>query len=122
MAEIPIKQIEESDIDTVLAEDIDFTGTVNFSKSLMVKGQFKGTIKATGDLFVNENASVTATIEAQTVSIKGKVKGDIYATGRVELYPTASLEGDITAPDIIMESGCQFNGICSMKSPNEVKK
>ena len=117
-----MRSIEEADIDTILAEDIDFTGTVSFSKSLMIKGQFKGIIKATGDLYVSENASVTATVEAKTVSVKGKVKGDIYATGRVELYPTAALEGDITSPDIIMESGCQFNGICSMKSPSEVKK
>jgi cytoskeletal protein CcmA (bactofilin family) len=27
------------------------------------------------------------------------------------------VDGDITAPDIIMESGCSFNGICKMKSP-----
>lgn len=120
MAETHITIIDEEDVDTVLAEDIDFTGNVTFTKSLMIKGKFSGTIKAGGDLYVGEKASVTATIEANRVSIKGKVKGDVYAMNRAELFSTAALEGDITAPDIIMESGCRFNGICTMKSPKEV--
>ncbi len=120
MSEIQIRTIEEGDIDTVLAEDIDFSGNVSFTRSLMVKGQFQGTIKATGNLYIGESARIDATIEADIISIKGKVKGDIYATTRVELSSTSSLEGDITAPDIVMESGCKFNGICAMKSPKEV--
>ena len=38
------KVIEEKDIDTILAEDIDFYGTMNFENSLMIKGNFDGRI------------------------------------------------------------------------------
>ena len=31
MAEVTIKSVDESDIDTILAEDIDFTGQSRFS-------------------------------------------------------------------------------------------
>ena len=43
------KMIEEKDVDTVLAEDIDFSGTMKFKKSLMIKGKFDGEIDAEGN-------------------------------------------------------------------------
>ncbi len=121
MSEIKIKHIDESSIDTVLAGDIDFTGSLNFKDSLLIKGKFKGNIDAEGELYVDQSAVVEAQIAADIVSLKGKVKGDIFADTRVELYKTSCVEGDITAPDVIMESGCKFNGICRMESPKDVK-
>jgi len=120
MSEIKIQKIDESEIDTVLADDIDFEGTLNFKKNLMIKGRFKGDIKAEGALYVDEKANVEARLEANIVTLKGKVKGNVFAHTRVELYSCSSVDGDITAPDVVMESGCRFNGICTMKSPSEV--
>ena len=115
MSEIRIRDIDEQEIDTILADDIDFTGELSFNRPLMIKGIFKGNIKASGDLYIGESAEVEARVEANIVSLKGRVKGNILAFTRVELFATASVDGDITAPDVIMESGCRFNGICSMK-------
>ncbi len=120
LPEVHIKSVEETTLDTVLADDIDFTGVLQFSKPLMIKGKFTGEIKATGDLYIGDLAEVNAKIEANAVSLKGKVKGNIVALDRVELFATARVDGDITAPDIVMESGCRFNGICSMVPPPEV--
>ena len=114
MSELRIKKIDDNEIDTILAEDIDFTGELSFDKPLMIKGKFSGTIKASGDLYVGDNAYVKARIEANVVSLKGKIKGNIFAHSRVELFSSATVDGDITAPDIIMESGCRFNGMCNM--------
>lgn len=114
MTELRIKKVEDSDIDTILAEDIDFTGELSFDKPLMIKGKFNGTIKASGDLYVGDKAFVEARVEANVVSLKGRIKGNILAKSRVELFSTATVDGDITAPDIIMESGCRFNGMCNM--------
>lgn len=119
MSELRIKKIEDSEIDTILAEDIDFTGELSFDKPLMIKGKFSGTINASGDLYVGDNAYVEARIEANVVSLKGKIKGNIYARSRVELFSSATVDGDITAPDIVMESGCRFNGMCNMPSPKK---
>jgi cytoskeletal protein CcmA (bactofilin family) len=119
MSDVHIRDIDESDIVTILAEDIDFTGTLSFPDSLMVKGRLKGEIAATGDLYIDEKAYVEARVEANVVSIKGYVKGDVFAHKKVELFSTAMVDGDITAPDVIMESGCRFNGICRMESPPE---
>lgn len=114
MADTRNKTIDDTEIDTVLAEDIDFTGELSFSQPLMIRGTFRGEIAASGDLFIGNGAVVEARIEANVVSLRGRVKGNIVAKSRVELYATASVEGDITSPDIVMESGCKFNGMCKM--------
>ena len=114
MSEFRIKPVDESELDTILAEDIDFTGQLSFTKPLMIKGKFKGEIDASGDLYVGDDANVEARVQADLVSLKGRLTGNISARKRVELFSTASVEGDITAPDIIMESGCRFNGLCRM--------
>jgi cytoskeletal protein CcmA (bactofilin family) len=73
------KIIEEKDVDTVLAEDIDFSGTMKFKNSLMIKG-----------------------------------KGNVEAIKKLELLKGAELNGDVKTPDFIIESGCIFNGKCTM--------
>jgi cytoskeletal protein CcmA (bactofilin family) len=114
MAEVRIKDIDEHEIDTILAEDIDFEGHLTFKKPLMIKGKFKGEIKSTSSLYIGEKALVEAATEAGIVSSKGRHKGDIVGHVRVELFSTAHVDGDITTPDFIVESGCKFNGHCNM--------
>ena len=114
MAEVRIKDMDEHEIDTILAEDIDFEGHLTFKKPLMIKGRFKGEIKSTSSLYIGEKAYVEATTEAAVVSSKGMHKGDIVGHSRVELFSTAQVEGDISTPDFVMESGCKFNGYCNM--------
>jgi len=115
MRDVRIEQVEESVSDTILAEDINFSGVLTFQKPLMIKGIFQGEIKASSDLYIGEKAVVKAKIEAGTVSSKGRIEGDVIAHSRVEFFSTASMVGDLATPDLIMESGCQYNGRCTMR-------
>jgi cytoskeletal protein CcmA (bactofilin family) len=114
MAEINIKSIEESQIDTILSEDIDFEGDLTFQKPLMIKGKFTGTIKSLSDLYVEKNAVVKAKVDANLVSVKGTIDGNIESYKRVELFSTSLIKGDIKSPAIVMENGAIFNGVCTM--------
>ncbi|MDA3850287.1 MAG: polymer-forming cytoskeletal protein [Spirochaetaceae bacterium] len=115
MAEIHAKKIYEKNVDTILTEDIHFSGELSFSKALIIKGQFTGVINATGDLYIEEKAHVEAEITASSVFVKGRVIGNIQANKRVELNGSASVQGDITSPRIVMDTGCRFDGISKMK-------
>lgn len=119
MSDLRIKHIDEAEIETVLAEDIDFEGEMAFEKPVLVKGKFQGKILAAGDLFVSRNAAVDASIEAMVVSVQGTVSGDVYARTRLELFATSTLTGNIRTPDLIVQSGCVFNGTCRMDGPVE---
>jgi cytoskeletal protein CcmA (bactofilin family) len=114
MRDVRINQVDENEIDTVLAEDIDFSGVLTFKKPLMIKGNFTGEIKASSDLYIGEKAFVKAKIEADCLSAKGRIEGDVVVRSRVEFFSTASMQGDLTTPDLVMESGCKYNGKCSM--------
>jgi len=114
--------LEEEDFDTILSQDIEFSGTLSFEKPFLIKGKVSGEIKASGILVVDEQAVVNADIEAARVVIRGLVKGDITASEKVEVTVSGKLEGNVTAPEIHMESGCLFNGQCAMTGKNaEVK-
>jgi len=120
MAEVRIKKIDENEIDTILAEDIDFQGVLSFTSPLMIKGRFKGEIKAESDLYIGRDAVVEAKVEAKTVSARGTIHGDIVAHSRVELYSTAVVYGDILTPDLEIERGCRLNGHCRMIDPGDI--
>ncbi|MFN3411632.1 MAG: polymer-forming cytoskeletal protein [Exilispira sp.] len=119
MSKTSITEIIESEIDTVLAEDIDFTGELKFSKSLMIKGKFDGKINADGHLFIGPNAYVKAEIRTGKLTCYGKIDGPVFAKERVELSKESILNGDVTTPDIIIESGCKFNGRCIMDEKHQ---
>jgi cytoskeletal protein CcmA (bactofilin family) len=114
MTDIHNDVLEDDDFDTVLSPDIDFAGTLNFEKSFLVRGKINGEIDATGILLIDENALVEANVKAGKVIIRGSVKGNITAAERVEITQTGRLEGNLSAPEINMESGCLFNGQCTM--------
>ena len=115
MAEIHERRVNENKLDTVLAEDISFEGEMSFTKELMIKGRYSGTIRATGDLYIAADADVEADIVAQSVFVRGRVKGSISASSRVELQGHAEVVGDITAPKIVMDTGCRFDGVSRMR-------
>ena len=119
MAEIRIKEIDENEIDTILAEDIDFEGNLTFKKPLMIKGKFKGEIASGSSLYVGEKAFIEAKIEANLVSSRGAIKGDMIGHTRIELFSSARVDGDITTPDFVAESGAKFNGRCNMIAPSK---
>ena len=116
-----LKRRDETEIDTILAEDIDFSGVLSFKEPLMIKGKFRGEIKASGDLYVGEKADVEAKIEARLISSRGRIKGNIEAQARVELFSTSVVEGDIKCPDLVIESGAKYNGTCIMQKKSGEK-
>ena len=120
MTEVYSDYMEDSDFDTVLSSDIDFTGTLRFEKPFLIRGKVSGEINATGYLVVDETAIVNANINALRVLIKGQVKGDVTAVEKVEVTLTGKLAGNVTAPEILMETGCVFNGRCTMVGKNPI--
>jgi cytoskeletal protein CcmA (bactofilin family) len=111
--------LEDSDFDTILSPDIDFSGILHFEKPFLIRGKVSGEINASGLLVIDENAVVNANINALRVLIRGHVKGDVTAVQKVDITLTGKLAGNLTTPEVFMESGCVFNGRCTMigKSP-----
>jgi len=118
MTDVHNDALEDEDFDTILSSDIDFSGTLNFEKPFLIRGRLSGDIIARGLLVVDEEAVVEANINASKVVIRGSVKGDVVASEKVEVTITGKLVGNVTAPEIFMETGCVFNGRCTMTERN----
>ena len=114
MTDVHNDALEDADFDTILSKDIDFSGTLNFEKPFLIRGKLSGNVIAKGVLVVDEEAVVEANISASKVVIRGSVKGNVIASEKVELTITGKLLGNVTAPEIFMETGCTFNGRCTM--------
>ena len=110
--------LEDADFDTILSPDIDFSGILRFEKPFLIRGKVSGEINAAGMLVIDEKAEVNANINASRVLIRGQVKGDVTARQKVEVTLTGKLAGNVTAPEIFMETGCVFNGRCTMLGKN----
>ncbi len=110
-----VSNTDETSITTVLADDLHITGTITFKSSLMIKGAFDGEIVSEGLLVVGPTAKINATIVTKRLISHGEIKGDVTASEQVVLKATATQTGNITTPDIIVESGSIFNGSCMMK-------
>jgi cytoskeletal protein CcmA (bactofilin family) len=118
MTDIHSDVLEDDDFDTILSPDIDFSGTLNFEKPFLIRGKVSGEISARGLLVVDDEAIVNADIDASRVIIRGFVKGNVSAAEKVEVTLSGRLEGNVSAPEIFMESGCVFNGRCTMTRRN----
>jgi cytoskeletal protein CcmA (bactofilin family) len=114
MTDVHNDALEDEDFDTILSADIDFSGTLKFAKPFLIRGRLSGEIVAEGLLVIDEAAMVEANIFAAKVIIRGSVKGTVTAAEKVEVTITGKLEGNVTAPEIFMETGCIFNGRCTM--------
>jgi cytoskeletal protein CcmA (bactofilin family) len=86
-------------------------GDIVASTDLVIHGRVEGTIEL-GDhsLTIGEGASVVADLVANSVSVSGSVKGNVTGHTRVELHAGSVVEGDIRAPNLIMEDGAILRG------------
>ena len=91
-----------------------FTGEVRFKSMLRIDGNFSGhVISSDGTLIVGTGANVTdAVIDVAIARIEGTVEGHINASKALTLGRTASVTGKLSAHELVVEEGAQFNGSC----------
>lgn len=107
--------IPESSIDTVLAKDINFKGSVKFKKSLKVKGCLDGDITSEeGFLVIGNEAKLKANIQALKVNHFGEIEGNVIAKDSLEMASKAVIKGDVSTGEIYIEKGAILHGSCSM--------
>ncbi len=103
---------EESFINSVVGEGARFRGDLELNGLVRVDGDFSGSIKTQGKVFVGKNGRAECNISASTVVVGGVVKGNIFSTEKVVILSTGMVMGNITAPELIVEDGVILHGEC----------
>ena len=106
--------MEDEAFDTIVEEDITFTGNIKIKKSFMIRGKVNGNIDSVSDLVIDSKAEVNADIKAERVLIRGKVKGNVVGNKLIFVTASGSLDGDIKTQKVVLEPGCVFPGKCTM--------
>jgi cytoskeletal protein CcmA (bactofilin family) len=119
MSTVQKSVIDEDEIDTVLEADIQFSGTLETSKSLLIKGKISGAIICGDDLYISERASVDADVRAGRVTVRGVLKGSIIASESIQLMAGSDVEANLEAPDIVIENEEHFKGTATITGNQE---
>jgi len=106
--------MKDESVDTIINDDISFRGTLSFSQTLKIKGQFKGTITSAGKLIIDETGDVEADVEVGSLLVLGNLKGNVEAKEKVELKKPGKIVGDIKSPGLEVEFGSRIIGNCIM--------
>lgn len=106
--------LEDEAFDTIVEDDITFTGNIKIKKTFMIRGNVNGKIDSISDLVVDTGAIVNADITADRVLIRGQVKGNVIGNKLIFVTASGSIDGDITTQKVVLEPGCVFTGKCTM--------
>ena len=86
------------------------TGKIVCKETLRIDGRVKGEVRCEKTVIIGEQASVEASIDAESVIIFGEVKGDVAAKRKITLERTARMTGNLATPGIVIEEGAKLKG------------
>lgn len=87
------------------------TGDLRFTAPLHIKGRVEGRLLVMEHgVVVARHAVVQADILAEVVTVRGAVKGNVTAVRRVRIACSGSVEGDVAAPEVVIEDGACLTG------------
>jgi cytoskeletal protein CcmA (bactofilin family) len=100
---------------TSIGASVTFEGDLTCEEDIAFEGRLTGSIHVReATLTVAPAAHVEASIRAQRVIVQGTVQGAITAGERIELAASANVTGDLSATQIVIADGAQFNGRVDM--------
>lgn len=95
---------------SVIASDVQITGTITTSGSLRIDGTLEGDLKCDGDATIGKSAKIKGNLDVNSVSIAGQLDGNVMAKDRIEMKASAKVSGDIRAKRLAVEDGVTFVG------------
>ena len=100
---------------TNIGASVAFDGDLTCDEDITFEGRLTGSIHVReAALIVAQTAQLEATIRAQRVVVHGTVQGPISAGQRIELAPSAKVTGDLSATQVVIADGAEFNGSIDM--------
>jgi len=100
---------------TELSEHIRLAGELETTMSLLMKGEFSGTIRSVSHVTIAPEAVLTScTLEAGSVTVEGSFHGSMRASESVELDVGSRVEGELQAPSLRIDRRAHFQGRIAM--------
>jgi cytoskeletal protein CcmA (bactofilin family) len=89
-------------------------GQLHIDGDVRLGGTVEGEVHATGDVDVDDEAKVNASLAGSDVSIRGHVSGAVTARKRLVVARSGSLTGDVRVARLVIQDGASFSGNVTM--------
>jgi cytoskeletal protein CcmA (bactofilin family) len=89
-------------------------GQLHIDGDVRLGGTVEGHVEATGDVDIDDEAKVTASLTGRDVNIRGQVSGPVTARKRLVVAKSGSLNGDVRVARLVIQDGATFSGNVSM--------
>jgi len=96
------------------------SGELQFSNTLRIDGNFRGSIIGEDRLIIGEQAVVHADIKVGDIEIRGQIYGNVEVQRQAAILSTGLLQGDLRSAVLIIQAGATFEGR-SYKSDNGLR-
>ena len=99
---------ENPQVGGMLGEGVFVEGTLTFSQTFRVDGEFKGKITRSDRLVVGEKGKVSGEIEVNSLVVYGRIDGKVKVKSSLEVHRKGRVMGDLEmlAPALsVMEGG-----------------
>jgi cytoskeletal protein CcmA (bactofilin family) len=106
------KKVDEDKLCGFLDEGAVFDGTMKFSGSFRIDGEFKGKIEANAVLIIGPKGKVEAELNVSHIVVNGSFTGNIKSSEKVEVNREGRVVGTITTPKLVVEEGAFLDAQC----------
>jgi cytoskeletal protein CcmA (bactofilin family) len=89
-------------------------GQLHIDGDVLLSGTIEGEIHATGDVEIDDEAKVKASVVGGDVNIRGQVNGPVTARKRLLVARSGTLIGDVRVARLVIQDGASFSGNVSM--------
>jgi cytoskeletal protein CcmA (bactofilin family) len=109
-----LKDINTTNVATIIGEGTVITGDVAFSGGLHIDGKVEGNVTASSSsdatLTLSQEGVIHGNVEVPTVVIDGEIRGDVNVSERVQLAANSRITGNVIYNLIEMAVGAEVNG------------
>jgi cytoskeletal protein CcmA (bactofilin family) len=100
----------EAFVNSLIGEGSFFRGDITINGLLRIDGDFSGSVKTAGKVFVGRSGRADCSISASSVVVGGIIRGVITASEKVVILSSAVVIGSISSPRLIAEEGVILEG------------
>ncbi len=122
----PYEETGDMNVKAVIGLEVKVQGDLSGKEDLIINGTVEGSINFhESNVFIGKKGKVNADVTANSIVVEGEVKGGMRGNEQIIIKPTGRVFGDLRAPRVILNDGCQFKGSVDMEekshAPGELK-
>ena len=106
----------------IIGEGSVLKGNLSSSGNVRLEGKVIGDLSSSSKVACGETSVVDGNVVAENAEIAGKVTGKVTVDELLILKSSASIHGDISTSNLIIESGANFNGACTMGKEETIEE